>query len=86
MKVAARNEAMQHAAEELLKRIELKHIESTKRHEQRIEEVKEKSRAASSSRHATVEDTPSSVLYEKMRKCTLCDVDIASDVYLGMLL
>lgn len=82
MKVAARNEAMKEAAEELLKRIELKHIESTRRHEQRIEEVKEKSRAASSSRHATVEDTPSSIPYEKLKKCTICDIEIASDVYL----
>lgn len=81
-KVAARNEALQQAAEELQKRIEQKHIESTRRHEQRIEEVKEKSRAASSSRHATVEETPSCVPYEKIKKCTLCDIEIASDVYM----
>lgn len=82
MRAAAREEAIQQAAEELQKRIEQKHIESTRRHEQRIEEVKEKSRAASSSRHATVEDTPSSVPYDKLKKCTLCDIEIASDVYL----
>eukprot|EP00111_Clytia_hemisphaerica_P019304 TCONS_00056982-protein len=82
MKVAARNEALQQATEELQKRIEQKHIESTKRHEQKLSEVKEKSRAASSSRHSTVEETPSAVPYSKLKKCTLCDVEIFSDVYM----
>lgn len=82
MKVAARNEALQQATEELQKRIEQKHIESTKRHEQKLTEVKEKSRAASSSRHATFEETPSAVPYKKIKKCNLCDVEIVSDVYM----
>ena len=79
-KLSARNEALQQAAEELQRKIDQKQLESTRRHEQRIEQVKE--RAASSSRHGTVEDTPSSVPYENAKKCTLCGVQILSDVYL----
>ncbi|XP_065672275.1 S phase cyclin A-associated protein in the endoplasmic reticulum isoform X2 [Hydra vulgaris] len=80
MKVAARNEALQQASEELQKRIEQKHIESTRRHEQRIEDIKE--RAASSSRHGIMEDSPSAIPYSKLKMCTLCNVEIASDVYM----
>ncbi|XP_065059584.1 S phase cyclin A-associated protein in the endoplasmic reticulum-like isoform X1 [Rhopilema esculentum] len=80
MKVAARNEALEKAAEELQKKIELKQLESSRRHEERIELVKEK--AASSSRHTTVEEAPSIVPYERKKQCTLCNVEILSEVFL----
>jgi len=80
MKVAARNEALEKAAEELQKKIELKQLESSRRHEERIELVKEK--AASSSRHTTVEEAPSIIPYEREKQCTICNVEIISEVFL----
>ena len=40
MKLSARNEAMQQAAEELQRKIDQKLMESTRRHEQKIEQVR----------------------------------------------
>eukprot|EP00794_Sanderia_malayensis_P010037 gene10037-11063_t len=80
MKVAARNEALQQATEELQKKIEQKQLESSRRHEERIGLVKEK--AASSSRHTTVEEAPSIIPYEKKKQCTLCSIEIVSELFL----
>ncbi|XP_046858949.1 S phase cyclin A-associated protein in the endoplasmic reticulum-like isoform X2 [Xenia sp. Carnegie-2017] len=79
-RLAARNEALQTAVEQLQLKIKQKQQESTKRHEQILELVKEK--AAGASRHSTQDDLPAVTPYERKKICTLCNVQIISEVYL----
>ncbi|CAB4028150.1 Hypothetical predicted protein [Paramuricea clavata] len=79
-RLAARNEALQTAAEQLQLKIKHKQQESTKRHEQILELVKEK--AAGASRHSTQDELPTVTPYERKKICTLCNVQIVSEVYL----
>eukprot|EP00112_Aurelia_sp_Birch-Aquarium-sp1_P014789 Seg321.6 transcript_id=Seg321.6/GoldUCD/mRNA.D3Y31 product="S phase cyclin A-associated protein in the endoplasmic reticulum" protein_id=Seg321.6/GoldUCD/D3Y31 len=74
-------EAMRRARlEEIKLKRKEQQLESSRRHEERIELVKEK--AASSSRHATMEEAPSIIPYERKKQCTLCNVEIISEVFL----
>ncbi|XP_028408191.1 S phase cyclin A-associated protein in the endoplasmic reticulum-like isoform X2 [Dendronephthya gigantea] len=79
-RLAARNEALQTAAEQLQLKIKQKQQDSTKRHEQILELVKEK--AAGASRHSTQDELPTVTPYERKKICTLCNVQIVSEVYL----
>ncbi|XP_031548522.1 S phase cyclin A-associated protein in the endoplasmic reticulum-like [Actinia tenebrosa] len=80
MRIAARNEALQTAAEQLQIKIKQKQTDCTRRHEQQLEQVKEK--AAGISRHPTQEEVPTVTPYETKKMCTLCNVEIVSEVYL----
>lgn len=80
MRLAARNEALQTATEQLQLKIQQKQAETTRRHEQVLEQVKEK--AAGVSRHSTQDEVPAVTPYDKKKFCTLCNVEIVSEVYL----
>lgn len=80
MRLAARNEALQTATEQLQLKIQQKQAETTRRHEQVLEQVKEK--AAGVSRHSTQDEVPAVTPYDKKKMCTLCNVEIVSEVYL----
>lgn len=80
MRIAARNEALQNATEQLQLKIQQKQAETTRRHEQVLEHVKEK--AASVSRHSTQDEVPAVTPYDRKKICTLCNVQIVSEVYL----
>ncbi|KAK2554509.1 S phase cyclin A-associated protein in the endoplasmic reticulum [Acropora cervicornis] len=54
--------------------------ETTRRHEQVLEQVKEK--AAGVSRHSTQDEVPAVTPYDQKKICTLCNVQIVSEVYL----
>lgn len=80
MRIAARNEALQTATEQLQLKIQQKQAETTRRHEQVLEHVKEK--AAGVSRHSTQDEVPAVTPYDRKKICTLCNVEIVSEVYL----
>lgn len=80
MRIAARNEALQTATEQLQLKIQQKQAETTRRHEQVLEQVKEK--AAGVSRHSTQDEVPAVTPYDQKKICTLCNVQIVSEVYL----
>ncbi|XP_078369284.1 S phase cyclin A-associated protein in the endoplasmic reticulum-like isoform X2 [Oculina patagonica] len=80
MRIAARNEALQTATEQLQLKIQQKQAETTRRHEQVLEQVKEK--AAGVSRHSTQDEVPAVTPYDRKKMCTLCNVEIVSEVYL----
>lgn len=80
MRIAARNEALQTATEQLQLKIQQKQAETTRRHEQVLEQVKEK--AAGVSRHSTQDEVPAVTPYDRKKICTLCNVEIVSEVYL----
>ena len=66
--------ALQSSAEELERKIQLKHDESAKRYDLQLEQIREK--AALVSRHASTEDSLNVTPYQRMRWCTVCQVKV----------
>ena len=66
--------ALQSSAEELERKIQLKHDESAKRYDLQLEQIREK--AALVSRHTSAEDSLKVTPYEKMKWCTMCQVKV----------
>ena len=66
--------ALQSSAEELERKIQLKHDESAKRYDLQLEQIREK--AALVSRHTSAEDSLKVTPYEKMKWCTVCQVKV----------
>eukprot|EP00057_Strongylocentrotus_purpuratus_P011849 XP_011666323.1 PREDICTED: S phase cyclin A-associated protein in the endoplasmic reticulum [Strongylocentrotus purpuratus] len=69
--------------EEIQKKIQQKHDESQKRHNQQIEQKREKAIELSTLRHYRTSDSaPKQKPYERKKMCNLCNVLIPSEVYL----
>ena len=66
--------ALQSSAEELERKIQLKHDESAKRYDLQLEQIREK--AALVSRHTSAEDSLKVTPYEKMKWCAVCQVKV----------
>ncbi|CAL8293784.1 unnamed protein product, partial [Boreogadus saida] len=81
-RMAALSAAQQEAMEELQKKIQMKHDESSRRHMEQIEQRKEKAAELSSGRHANTDYTPKLTPYERKKHCSLCNVVITSEVHL----
>ena len=73
-KMVAHMTALQSSAEELERKIQLKHDESAKRYDLQLEQIREK--AALVSRHTSAEDSLKVTPYEKMKWCTMCQVKV----------
>ncbi|XP_076101540.1 S phase cyclin A-associated protein in the endoplasmic reticulum-like isoform X1 [Mytilus galloprovincialis] len=76
----------QHEAhiQELQKKIQQKQDESTARHKEALQQIREKAFEMSVLRHSTEDhnDAPTSTPYEKKKLCTICNALIISEVYL----
>ncbi|KAF7660967.1 hypothetical protein LDENG_00270730 [Lucifuga dentata] len=81
-RLAALSAAQQEAMEELQKKIQMKHDESSRRHMEQIEQRKEKAAEFSSGRHANTDYAPKLTPYERKKQCSLCNVVITSEVHL----
>ncbi|XP_078606102.1 S phase cyclin A-associated protein in the endoplasmic reticulum-like isoform X3 [Branchiostoma floridae x Branchiostoma japonicum] len=83
-RMIALNAAQQANLEELQKKIQMKHDESSRRHLEQLEQRREKAADMSTLKHLTggEDDTPQSVPYEQKKICSLCTVVIASEVHL----
>ncbi|XP_078697296.1 S phase cyclin A-associated protein in the endoplasmic reticulum-like isoform X1 [Branchiostoma floridae x Branchiostoma belcheri] len=84
-RMIALNAAQQANLEELQKKIQMKHDESSRRHLEQLEQRREKAADMSTLKHLTgggEDDTPQSVPYEQKKVCSLCTVVIASEVHL----
>ncbi|XP_035392113.1 S phase cyclin A-associated protein in the endoplasmic reticulum isoform X2 [Electrophorus electricus] len=81
-RLAALSAAQQEAMEELQKKIQLKHDESSRRHMEQIEQRKGKAAELSSGRHANTDYAPKLTPYERKKQCSLCSVVITSEVHL----
>ncbi|XP_015199092.2 S phase cyclin A-associated protein in the endoplasmic reticulum isoform X1 [Lepisosteus oculatus] len=81
-RLAALSAAQQEAMEELQKKIQLKHDESSRRHMEQIEQRKEKAAELSSGRHNNTDYAPKLTPYERKKQCSLCNVTITSEVHL----
>uniref|UniRef100_A0A8C9YIF7 S-phase cyclin A-associated protein in the ER n=1 Tax=Sander lucioperca TaxID=283035 RepID=A0A8C9YIF7_SANLU len=81
-RLAALSAAQQEAMEELQKKIQMKHDESSRRHMEQIEQRKEKAAELSSGRHANTDYAPKLTPYERKKQCSLCCVMITSEVHL----
>ncbi|XP_077067263.1 S phase cyclin A-associated protein in the endoplasmic reticulum isoform X6 [Siphateles boraxobius] len=81
-RLAALSAAQQEAMEELQKKIQMKHDESSRRHMEQIEQRKEKAAELSSGRHANTDYAPKLTPYERKKQCSLCNVVITSEVHL----
>ncbi|KAM7003373.1 S phase cyclin A-associated protein in the endoplasmic reticulum isoform 6-T6 [Tautogolabrus adspersus] len=81
-RLAALSAAQQEAMEELQKKIQMKHDESSRRHMEQIEQRKEKAAELSSGRHANTDYAPKLTPYERKKQCSLCCVVITSEVHL----
>ncbi|KAM9495840.1 S phase cyclin A-associated protein in the endoplasmic reticulum isoform 3-T3 [Clarias gariepinus] len=81
-RLAALSAAQQEAMEELQKKIQMKHDESSRRHMEQIEQRKEKAAELSSGRHANTDYAPKLTPYERKKHCSLCSVVITSEVHL----
>ncbi|XP_024136584.1 S phase cyclin A-associated protein in the endoplasmic reticulum isoform X1 [Oryzias melastigma] len=81
-RLAALCAAQQEAVEELQKKIQMKHDESSRRHMEQIEQRKEKAAELSSGRHANTDYAPKMTPYERKKQCSLCGVVITSEVHL----
>ncbi|KAJ8248775.1 hypothetical protein GJAV_G00227600 [Gymnothorax javanicus] len=81
-RLAALSAAQQEAMEELQKKIQMKHDESSRRHMEQIEQRKEKAAELSSGRHANTDYAPKLTPYERKKQCSLCSVTITSEVHL----
>ncbi|TRY97362.1 hypothetical protein DNTS_033005 [Danionella cerebrum] len=82
LRLAALSAAQQEAMEELQKKIQMKHDESSRRHMEQIEQRKEKAAELSSGRHANTDYAPKLTPYERKKQCSLCTVEIGSEVHL----
>ncbi|XP_051978575.1 S phase cyclin A-associated protein in the endoplasmic reticulum-like isoform X2 [Xyrauchen texanus] len=81
-RLAALSAAQQEAMEELQKKIQMKHDESSRRHMEQIEQRKEKAAELGSGRHANTDYAPKLTPYERQKQCSLCNVVITSEVHL----
>ncbi|XP_077451667.1 S phase cyclin A-associated protein in the endoplasmic reticulum isoform X4 [Stigmatopora argus] len=81
-RLAALSAAQQEAMEELQKKIQMKHDESSRRHMEQMEQRKEKAAELSSGRHANTDYAPKLTPYERKKQCSLCSVVITSEVHL----
>ncbi|KAJ8252494.1 hypothetical protein COCON_G00218060 [Conger conger] len=81
-RLAALSAAQQEAMEELQKKIQMKHDESSRRHMEQMEQRKEKAAELSSGRHANTDYAPKLTPYERKKQCSLCNVTITSEVHL----
>nr|XP_020468349.1 S phase cyclin A-associated protein in the endoplasmic reticulum isoform X4 [Monopterus albus] len=81
-RLAALSAAQQEAMEELQKKIQMKHDESSRRHMEQIEQRKEKAAELSGGRHANTDYAPKLTPYERKKQCSLCGVVITSEVHL----
>uniref|UniRef100_A0A672SR15 S phase cyclin A-associated protein in the endoplasmic reticulum-like n=1 Tax=Sinocyclocheilus grahami TaxID=75366 RepID=A0A672SR15_SINGR len=81
-RLAALSASQQEAMEELQKKIQMKHDESSRRHMEQIEQRKEKAAELSSGRHANTDYAPKLTPYERQKQCSLCNVVITSEVHL----
>ncbi|XP_067091367.1 S phase cyclin A-associated protein in the endoplasmic reticulum isoform X1 [Osmerus mordax] len=81
-RLAALSAAQQEAMEELQKKIQMKHDESSRRHMEQIEQRKEKAAELSSGRHANTDYAPKLTPYERKKHCSLCNVVITTEVHL----
>uniref|UniRef100_A0A3P9LUH0 S-phase cyclin A associated protein in the ER n=1 Tax=Oryzias latipes TaxID=8090 RepID=A0A3P9LUH0_ORYLA len=81
-RLAALSAAQQEAMEELQKKIQMKHDESSRRHMEQMEQRKEKAAEFSSGRHANTDYAPKMTPYERKKQCSLCGVVITSEVHL----
>uniref|UniRef100_A0A8C9U911 S-phase cyclin A-associated protein in the ER n=1 Tax=Scleropages formosus TaxID=113540 RepID=A0A8C9U911_SCLFO len=81
-RLAALSAAQQEAMEELQKKIQMKHDESSRRHMEQMEQRKEKAAELSSGRHANTDYAPKLTPYERKKHCSLCNVTITSEVHL----
>ncbi|XP_078113093.1 S phase cyclin A-associated protein in the endoplasmic reticulum isoform X4 [Sander vitreus] len=81
-RLAALSAAQQEAMEELQKKIQMKHDESSRRHMEQIEQRKEKAAELSSGRHANTDYAPKLTPYERKKQCSLCCIMITSEVHL----
>ncbi|XP_033634291.1 S phase cyclin A-associated protein in the endoplasmic reticulum-like [Asterias rubens] len=82
-RLSALNAAQLAKEEEIQKKIQQKHDETTRRHNQQIEQKREKAIELSMLRHyRTTDVAPKHNPYEKKKMCSLCAVMIPSEVYL----
>uniref|UniRef100_A0A8C4GSI1 S-phase cyclin A-associated protein in the ER n=1 Tax=Dicentrarchus labrax TaxID=13489 RepID=A0A8C4GSI1_DICLA len=77
-RLAALSAAQQEAMEELQKKIQMKHDESSRRHMEQIEQRKEKAAELSSGRHANTDYAPKLTPYERKKQCSLCSVVVCT--------
>ncbi|CAG0916757.1 unnamed protein product [Notodromas monacha] len=70
-------------AQKLQRKIALKHEESARRHEEKIDDIRRKAFESTVLKYSTAsDDSPTLVSYETAKMCTLCQVIIGSEIYL----
>ncbi|KAK3096644.1 hypothetical protein FSP39_001987 [Pinctada imbricata] len=83
-RLAVLNAQHQQHIQDLQKKIQQKQDETTQRHQEALQQIREKAFEMSVLRHSTEDhnDVPNVVPYENKKLCTICNVLITSEVYL----
>ncbi|KAL5005177.1 hypothetical protein ScPMuIL_018633 [Solemya velum] len=83
-RIAALNAQHEANKKELQKKIQQKQSESTQRHKEALQQIREKAFEMSVLRHSTEDhnDAPLRTPYDTQKLCTICNVLITSEVYL----